>query len=75
MSQSKFVFGLIQAQNTLKHISKNKGGTMKASRKTVYDKVFIFCQKVYFLPKNYGATQKNVTSHKSVHWLQSLYSV
>ncbi len=40
MSQSKDFFGLIQAPNISKHISRNGGATIKASRKTAHDKVF-----------------------------------
>ncbi len=40
MSQSKDVFWLIQAPNISKHISRNGGATIKASRKTAHVKVF-----------------------------------
>ncbi len=60
MSQSKDLFWLIQAPKISKHISRNGGATIKASRKTAYDKVFfILGQKGYFFPKNNG-TMKNV---------------
>ncbi len=39
MSQSKDFCLLIQAPNISKHISRNEGATIKASRKTAHDKV------------------------------------
>ncbi len=60
MLQSKELFGLIQAPNISKYISRNGGATIKASRKTAHDKVFfILGQKGHFFPKN-GGTMKNV---------------
>ncbi len=48
MSQSKDLFQVIQAPYISKHISRNGGATIKASRKTAHDKVFfILGQKVY----------------------------
>ncbi len=41
MSKSKDLFWLIQAPNISKHISRNGGATIKVSRKTAYDKVFL----------------------------------
>ncbi len=41
MSQSKDIFWSIQAPNLSKHISRNRGATIKASRKTAHDKVFL----------------------------------
>ncbi len=41
MSQSKDCFWLIQAPNISKYISRNGGATIKASRKTAHDKVFL----------------------------------
>ncbi len=35
-------FWLIQAPNMSKHISRNRGATIKISRKTAYDKVEFF---------------------------------
>ncbi len=59
MSQSKDLFWLIQAPNNSKHISRNGGATIKASRKTAHDKVFfILGQKGH--EKRY--------SPKSVYW-------
>ncbi len=37
MSQSKDFFGLVQAPNISKHISRNGGATIKASRKTAHE--------------------------------------
>ncbi len=49
MSQSKHFFGLIQAPYISKHISRNGGATIKASRKTAHDKVFFYLgQKGHF---------------------------
>ncbi len=60
MSQSKDFFWLTQAPNISKHISRNGGATIDASRKTAHDKVFfIFGQKGHFFPKN-GGTMKKV---------------
>ncbi len=51
MSQSKDFFGIIQAPNISKHISRNGGATIKTSRKTAHDKVFfILGQKGHFPP-------------------------
>ncbi len=52
MSQSKDLFWLIQAPNISKHISRNGGATIKASRKTAHDKsFFILGQKGHFFSK------------------------
>ncbi len=40
MSESKIFFKLTQATNTYKHISRNIGATMTASRKLAHDEVF-----------------------------------
>ncbi len=62
MSQSKDFFWLIQAPNISKHISRNGGATINASRKTAHDKVFLILgQKGHFSPEN-GGTMKNVTA-------------
>ncbi len=52
--------GLIQATNMSKHISRNGGATIKASRKTAHDKVFFilgqnghFSQKWWHHEKGY----------------------
>ncbi len=69
MSQTKTLFWLIQAPNTCKHISRNKGATMKDSRKIADDKVsFNFLVKLRFFQKN-GSTLKKYSS-KSVYWYQ-----
>ncbi len=39
MSESKIFFRLTQTTNTCKHISRNIGATMTASRKLAHDKV------------------------------------
>ncbi len=49
MSQSKDNFWIIQAPYISKHISRNGGATIKASRKTAPDKVFYFGAKRPFL--------------------------
>ncbi len=53
MSQSKDFFWLIQAPNISKHISRNRGATIKASRKTAHYKVFF-----YILEQKNGGTIK-----------------
>ncbi len=61
MSQLKDVFGLIQAPNISKHISRNGGATIKAYRKTAHDKVFfILGQKGNFCTKNGGTIKKKL---------------
>ncbi len=71
MSQAKQMFLLIQAPNTSKHISRNKGATMKASRKTVHGKglftllgkkAIFFTLKRWHHQKGYGT--------ESVYWYQ-----
>ncbi len=60
MSQSKELFWLIQTPNISKHMSRNGGATIKASRKTAHDKDFLILgQKAIFSQKN-GGTKKNV---------------
>ncbi len=60
MPQSKDIFGLIQAPYISKHISRNGGATIKASRKTAHDKVFLFRAKRPFFPKNGGTIKKKL---------------
>ncbi len=50
ISESKIFFRLTQATNTYKHISRNMGATMTASRKLDHDKGF--SQKFLFKKKN-----------------------
>ncbi len=70
MSQSKDFFWLIQAPNISKHISRNGGATIKVSRKTVHDKVFLILgQKGHFFPKKWWHHEK-LYSPKSVDWYQ-----
>ncbi len=61
MSQSKDFFWLIQAPYISKHISRNGGATIKASRKTAHDNFFfILGQKGHFFRKKWRHHQKNV---------------
>ncbi len=62
MSQSKDFFWLIQAPYISKHISRNGGATIKASRKTAHDKgFFILGQKGrFFSPQNGGTIKKKL---------------
>ncbi len=70
MSQSKDFVWLIQAQYISKHISRNGGTTIKASRKTAHDKVFfILGQKGHFFLKN-GDTIKKKLYRKYAYWYQ-----
>ncbi len=53
---------------------RNKGATKKASRKTVYDKVFkVLAKKVTFIKKIVVPLKQRI-SHKSVHWYQCFSS-
>ncbi len=61
MSQSKDFFVLIQAPYISKHISRNGGATIKASRKTAHDKVFfILGQKRNLFLKKWQHHQKRL---------------
>ncbi len=61
MLQSKELFGLIQAPNISKYISRNGGATIKASRKTAHDTVFfILGQKGHFFPQKMVALRKKL---------------
>ncbi len=51
MSQSKDFFWLIQAPNISKHISRNRGATIKAFQKAAHNKVFHFGAKRPFFLK------------------------
>ncbi len=65
MSESKIFFRLTQATNTYKHISRNIGATMKASRKLTHDKVFFnfFTKRPStFLFKNCNTIKKSFSS-------------
>ncbi len=55
-----FCVWLIQAPNMSKHISRNRGAIIKASRKTAHDKVFIFWGKKPISPKKWWHYQKKV---------------
>ncbi len=59
MSQSKDFFTLIKAPYISKHISRNGGATIKASRKTAHDKVFLFWGKKAIFSQKNGGTIKN----------------
>ncbi len=49
---------LTQAPNTAMQICRNKGATKKASRKTVYDKVFkVLAKKGHFHQKKCGTAK------------------
>ncbi len=71
MSQTKFLFWLIQAPSMSKHISRNRGATIKSSWKTAHDKVFfILGKKGHFLKKKMAAPLKKSYSPKYVYWYQ-----
>ncbi len=69
MPQSKDVFGLIQAPYISKHISRNGGATIKASRKTAHDEVF-WGQKGHFFSQKRAAPSQKCYSPKYVYWYQ-----
>ncbi len=70
MTQLKIILFLAQAPNTAMQICRNKGATKKASRKTVYDKVFkVLAKKVTYI-KQIVVPLKQSISHKSLHWNQ-----
>ncbi len=63
----KICLSLTQAPNTAMQINRNKGATKKASRKTVYDKVFkVLAKNVTFIQKKVVLLKQSI-SHKSVH--------
>ncbi len=70
MSQSKDFFGLIQAPNISKHISRNGGATIKASQKTAHDKVLLFWGKNAIFSQKMAAPYKRSYSPKYVYWYQ-----
>ncbi len=58
MTQLKIFLCLTQAPNAAMQICRNKGATKKASRKTVYDKVFkVLAKKVTFIKINCGTVK------------------
>ncbi len=70
MTKLKIFLCLTQAPNTAMEICRNEGVTRKASRKTVYDKVFkVLAKKVTFIKKIVVLLKQSI-SHKSVHWYQ-----
>ncbi len=60
MFQSKDLFWLIQALYISKHISRNGGATIKASRKTAHDKVFLFWGKKGIFSQNMAEPLKKI---------------
>ncbi len=60
MSESKRFFRLTQATNTYKHISRNIGTTMTASKKLTHDKVINVSQKQPFKIKKIALQSKTV---------------
>ncbi len=58
MNQLKIFLCLAQAPHTAMQIYRNKGATKKASRKTVYDKVFkVLAKNVTFIIKYCGSAK------------------
>ncbi len=59
MTQLKIFLCFAQAPNTAMQICRNKGATKKASRKSVYDKVFLksFSKKLSLLSKFCGTAK------------------
>ncbi len=68
MSQSKDFLGN-PSPNISKHISRNGGATIKASRKTAHDKVFLFWGKKDIFPQKWWHHEKRYRP-KSVYWYQ-----
>ncbi len=58
MSQSRDFLGLIQAPNISKHISRNGGATIKASRKTAHDVFLSWGKKAIFAQKMVASSKK-----------------
>ncbi len=67
MSESKIFFKLTQATNTYKHISRNIGATMTASRISSWQSFSFYYKKVL---KKKCITIKKGYSSKSLHWYQ-----
>ncbi len=59
MSQSKNIFWVIQAPNISKHICRNGGTTIKASRKTAHNVFFILGQNAIFSQKMLAPSKKS----------------
>ncbi len=68
MPQSKDFFWLIQAPYIFKHISRNGGATIKASRKTAHDKKKLFWGKKVICFQKMAAPSKKSYSPKYVYW-------
>ncbi len=64
------MFWLIQAPNISKHISRNGGATIKASRKTAHAKNKLFWGKKAIFPPKMVAPSKKGYSPKYVYWYQ-----
>ncbi len=69
MPQSKDFFWLIQAPYISKHISRNGGATIKASRKTAHDSFYFGAKRPIFFQKM-AAPSKKRYSPKYVYWYQ-----
>ncbi len=67
MSESKIFFRLTQATNTYKHISRNIGNTMTASRKLAHDNFFFSFSPPKRPFKKNCITIKKCYSSKSLH--------
>ncbi len=70
MSESKDFFLLIQAPNISKHIPRNGGATIKASRKTAHDKIILLWGKKAIFSQKMAAPSKKSDSPKYVYWYQ-----
>ncbi len=70
MPQSKDIFWLIQAPYISKHISRNGGATIKASRKTAHEKVFLYWDKKAIFFQKMAVPSKKSYSPKYVYWYQ-----
>ncbi len=75
----KNIFGLTQSPNTSKYVSRNKGATMKASRKKIPCKFFLiflkFWSKVHLFYLKMATPlkkKKKLYSIKSLQWLHCL---
>ncbi len=66
MAESKIFFRLTQVTNTYKHISRNIGAIMIASRTLAHDNVF----KKKNSQEGLCIAIKNIYSSKSLHWYQ-----
>ncbi len=67
MSESKICFRLTQATTTYKHISRNIGATMTASRKLVFDHKKAFKKKIALQSKQVKALNLYIDINELVH--------